>query len=785
MKPHKRIVTLLVLILSATEIFSQSLTQTIRGSVIDKISKAALPGATVVIVNSDPIIGATTDTDGNFKLNKVPVGSHTLRISFIGYKDITLPNVIVNSGKEVVLNVPIEEDIVQMQEIIIRPEVEKNKPINDMATVSARTFSVEETRKYAAAVNDPARMVASYAGVVQTSDGNNTISIRGNSPYGLIWRMEGVDIPNPNHFSGVASSGGGISILSSQLLTNSDFLTGAFPAEYGNALSGVFDLNLRKGNNEKREYTVQAGFLGMDVAAEGPFSKNYKGSYLINYRYSTLSVLSKLGLNVGDAITNFQDLSYNFHFPTKKAGNFSLFGFGGLSDQRLAAKKDSSNWETQDDRFNFNYFSNTGAAGVKHAITLSPSTYVQSAAVLSSNDHGFDANKLQENYVPVLTYKESHINKKLTVSSVLNHKFNARHSIRSGAYFNRYFFNLTQRQLNEQTGVMEIPLNAKGEATTVQLFSQWNCRITQKLSLNAGVHYLHLTNNNTSSIEPRTSVKYELNEQQSFSVGYGLHGQMQPVGTYEAQKLNADGVFYKPNQDLKFTKAHHFVLAYDRALSKHLRVKAETYYQHLYNIPVKNDVTSPLAVTNNEDGYITDPLVNKGIGRNYGVELTLEQFTYKDLYFLLSTSLYDSKYKALDGVWRNTRYNGNYAMSFTAGREFRSASKNRTYGINMRALSSGGLRTTPIDVEKSVQQGETKYVENLAYTQQLPGYFRTDIRLSMKRNRAKSTSTLALDIQNVTNQRNLGGQYFDPQSAQIKKWYQLPLLPILSYKIEF
>jgi len=637
MTPPKKLIVLIVLIGAASQLFSQSLTQTIRGSVIDKISKATLPGATVVIVNSNPLIGSTTDPDGNFKLSKVPVGSHTLKISFVGYKDITLPNVIVNSGKEVVLNIPIEEDIVQMDEIVIRPDAEKNKPLNDMATVSARTFSVEETRKYAAAVNDPARMVASYAGVVQTGDGNNTISIRGNSPFGLVWRMEGVDIPNPNHFSGVASSGGGISILSSQLLTNSDFLTGAFPAEYGNALSGVFDLNLRKGNNEKHEYTVQAGFLGMDVAAEGPFSKNYKGSYLINYRYSTLSVLSKIGVPIGDAITNFQDLSYNFYFPTRKAGNFSLFGFGGLSDQKLAAKKDSTSWEVEDDRYDFNYFSNTGAAGLKHAITLSPNTYLQSAAVISGNNHGFDAAKLQDNYVPNLTYKESHINKKITISTVLNHKFDARNSIRSGAYFNQYYFDLTQRQLNEQTNEIEVPLNAAGNATTVQLFSQWNYRVTQKLTLNTGLHYLHLITNNTSSLEPRTSIKYELNEQQSVSFGYGLHGQMQPVGTYQAQKQNPDGSFYQPNKDLKFTKAHHFVLAYDRSISKHLRVKAETYYQRLYNIPVKDDVLSPLAITNNEDGYVTDPLVNKGVGRNYGLELTLEQFTYKDLYFLLST----------------------------------------------------------------------------------------------------------------------------------------------------
>jgi hypothetical protein len=768
-----------------TAAHSQSLTQTIRGTVIDKISKVPLPGANVIVNGSSPFNGTTTDDDGNFKLLNVPIGTQTLKITFIGYLELTIPNVVVNSGKEVVLNIPLEENIVQMNAIVIEETVDKNKPLNDMAVASARTFSVEETRKYAAAVNDPARMVASYAGVVQTSDGNNSISIRGNSPYGLTWRMEGVDIPNPNHFANVATSGGGISILSTQLLTNSDFITGAFPAEYGNALSGVFDLNLRKGNNEKHEYTIQAGFLGLDVAAEGPFAKNYKGSYLINYRYSTLSILNKLGLNIGDGVTTFQDLSFNFHLPTKHFGNFSIFGFGGLSSDKFAAKKDSTLWKVEDDRYNNNFYSNTGATGLRHSLSISDKTYLQSAIVLSGNAQGDITEKLVKDYALQLQYRDRHTNNKLTVSSVLNHKFNPRHSIRSGIYVNEYYYNLSQRNRNSEEIMVE-QLNAHGTASTVQLFSQWNFRMNEKLTFNTGVHYLRLNSNQTYSLEPRASVKYNLNEQQSISFGYGMHSQMQPMGIYHAQSLQADGTYVAPNANLKLNKAQHFVLAFDRSLNDHLRVKAETYYQHLYNIPVKNDVTSTLAVSNNEDGYITDPLVNKGIGRNYGLELTLEQFMHNDLYFLLSTSLYDSKYKALDNVWRNSRYNGSYAFSFTAGKEFKSAGrKNRVFGINVRTLSSGGFRTTPIDIDRSIAEGGTKRIESLAYTQQMPGYFRTDLRFSVKRNRLKSTSTLALDIQNVTNRQNLGGQYFDAQSGEIKKWYQLPLLPVLSYKVEF
>ncbi len=762
---------------------SAQLTQTIRGNVIDKISKTPLPGATVILINSDPLIGSTTDVDGNFKLSKVPVGIHSIKISFIGYKDLTMPNITVNSGKEVVLNVPIEEDIVQMDEIVVTPDAEKNKPLNEMAAVSARTFSVEETRKFAAAVNDPGRAALSFAGVVTTGDGNNTISIRGNSPYGLLWRMEGVDIPNPNHFANAGTSGGGISILSSQLLSNSDFMTGAFTAEYGNALAGVFDLNLRKGNNEKREYTVQVGLLGTDIAVEGPFSKNYRGSYLINYRYSTLSMLTKLGLDTGLGDTNFQDLSYNFYLPTTKAGNFSLFGFGGLSDQTDAAEKDSLQWTDEGSRYGEKFFSNTGAVGLKHSITLGKNTYLQSAVVMSGNNHGDSETRLDNNYDPQFSFNESFINKKITVSSVLNHKFNARHSVRSGVYFNEYYYNLFQRYLDDETNTIKEPLNVKSHATTAQLFSQWNYRVTEKLTFNYGLHFLYMTNG-SSSLEPRTSVKYELTQKQSLSLGYGLHSQMQPVGVYEAQVQQPDGSYTMPNKNVGFNKAHHIVLGYDRSITKHLHAKVETYYQHLYNIAVVNDVTSPVSTLVIEEGYISDPLVNKGRGRNYGVEFTLEQFMHNNLYFLLSTSLFNSEYKALDNVWRNTRFNSQRAVTFTAGKDF-VWRNNRTFGVNIRTLYAGGFRTTPIDVEKSKQTGHTETIKSLAYTEQMPDYFRTDLRLSLKKNRAHSTTTLSLDIQNATNHQNLGGQYYDARSGEIKKWYQLALLPILSYRIEF
>lgn len=772
----------LVFIFAANWLHAQSLTQTLRGKVVDQVTQIPLPGATVMVLNTDPLVGATTDVEGEFKIQKLPVGTYTIRVSFIGYKDFILPNVIVNSGKEVVLNIPIEEDIVQMDEIVVTA-TEKDRTINDMVLISGRTFSVEETRKFAAAVNDPARMAASFSGVVSTDDGNNNISIRGNSPNGLLWRMEGIDIPNPNHFVNPGTSGGGISILSSQLLTNSDFLTGAFTAEYGNALSGVFDLSLRKGNNEKREFTLQAGFLGTDFAAEGPIAKNYKGSYLINYRYSTLSLLAQLGVPLGDFATNFQDLSVNIHLPINSKNSISVFGFGGLSDQHKDAVQDSLKWESEYDRYSDRYFSNTGAVGIKHAYMINANNFLQTTILASGNAMGDKMYKLDDEYQDRFWYYEKFSNSKITVSSVLNTKLSARYSVRSGVYLNQLYYNLEQSEFNEDTEQLDTFINTKGNTQSIQLFSQLNIKASERFTINAGLHYLQLLLNNSKSLEPRFSASYALNERNSINFGYGLHSQVQPLGSYFAEyKDNGDVIL--PNKNLGLSKAHHVVVGYDRSINPYLRMKVETYYQHLFNIPVKPGENESYSIINQQWSFQTDPLINEGLGKNYGVEFTLEQFTHNNLYFLLATSVYNSLYKTQENTWRNTRYNGNANMTFTAGKEF-NLKKDRVLGLNVRSLYSGGLRTTPVDLQESLLRGETVYQEDKAFEEQNPAYFRTDIRISLKRNKPKSTHTLALDIQNVTNRKNIYGSYFEPLTGKITTAYQTPLIPVLSYKIEF
>ncbi len=786
-----KILTLLFLHLLFIPFISsaQNYTQTVKGTVLEKGIKIPLIGATVVAVlpgnSENRVIGAVTDLEGHFRLNNVPVGKIGIQVTYLGYKDAVLSNITVNSGKEVDLNIEMEEALIKTGEVVITAKVEKQKALNELATVSARTFSVEETQRFAAAVNDPARMASSYAGVVMRDDGNNTIVIRGNAPNGLLWRMEGVDIPSPNHFSNVGSSGGGISILSAQLLSNSDFMTGAFAAEYGNALSGVFDLKLRKGNMDKYEYTLQAGVLGLDAAAEGPMRiGNQKGSFLANYRYSTLTVLSKLGVPLGDASTDFQDLSFNMWMPAGKAGTFTLFGMGGLSTQQSTGVADSLEWETNlGKKYSGNFLANTGVLGLTHSKAWDQ-TFIKTVLMASGTENGYEEDEFMPDYMQRRNYEQSHRQLKYTLSTVLNHKFNARHFLRSGAYVNFLDFNFRQSEWDLSENYLREQIQTTGQTQTLNAFAQWQFRPTEQLTLNAGLHSLFFFLNNSYSVEPRASVKYAFSGRSSLSLGYGLHSQIQPLGVYFTKGENGET---NDNRDLNPTKAHHLVLSYDRVLPGNLHLKTEAYYQQLYDVPVNSNASTSFSMLNSEDGFETQSLANQGNGRNYGFELTFEKFLTRGLYFLLSSSIYEAKYQGSDGIWRNTRYNGNYANTFTAGKEWdwNTRRKNRSVALNLKLVHAGGYRDTPVNLEASKAEGRTVRYESRAFESKMPDYFRLDVGARLKRNYANLTTTVGIDLQNASNRLNVYNRYYDPNAQDIKYSRQTGLIPVLFYKVEF
>lgn len=747
---------------------------TVKGKIVDTESRQPIIGANVVITSLQPITGAVSDPDGNFRIEKVPVGRHAFKITSVGYEDAFLQEITVGSGKEVDITVQITESFKALDEIVIKAQKENGATINDMVTVSGRSFTVDQTKRFAAAVNDPARMAMSFAGVATNDDGSNQIVIRGNSPKGMLWRMEGVEIPNPNHFADEGSSGGGISALSANVLGNSDFLTGAFPAEYGNASSGVFDLKLRKGNNEKREYAMQAGVLGLDFAAEGPIGEKGGASYLANYRYSTLSILGKLGVNVtGDATTDFQDAAFKIHIPYTEKAVVTLWGMGGLS---TSAEKGDSRSRFKSDR---------GMVGVNYLRYINHKSYLENIVSYSATRQTDDSFDTETN----TTSKQNFVNQALRISMLYNYKLNSRNTFRAGLVVNHLDFNLYQG--DNQDGSFRSFIDQKGNTQVFQAYGQWKYRVAPSVTLNAGVHAMVLALNNQGSVEPRMGLTWAIVPGHTLSFGSGLHSKTESVSTYFAQVNDGDGKTGLVNKNLKLMKSAHIVAGYTYRPVTSWRFHTEAYYQHHYHVPIgpMNNMSSYLlrkSLLNEIGGFVNDSLTSDGKGRSYGVELTIEKSLTNGIYFMSTTSLYQSKYTGRDGIERNTRFNGNYVQNILAGKEWKvGKSKANVFAANIKLLVSGGNRVTPFDIEKSKEAGKGVRDWSRSYSEQLPGYFRTDIRVSYTKNRKRSTSTISLDIQNATNRLNAFDKYYNVKLDKMIMIEQTGLIPILNYRLEF
>lgn len=794
---------LFLLLLFALTARGQQLTQTVRGRILDQETRTPLPGATFLLAENGNT-GAVADADGYFRLTGVPVGRRTFRVSFVGYQTRRIPDVIVVSGKETVLTIELEADIRQLTEVKVRAE---RRAVNEMSTISTRPFSVEETGRYAASRDDPARMASNFAGVQGSDDSRNDIVIRGNSPQGLLWRLEGVAIPNPSHFVIPGTQGGSVTMLNSKTLANSEFMTGAFPAEFGNALAGVFDLNLRAGNSEKTEGTLQAGLLGLEAMAEGPLSRKNKSSFLVVYRYSTLNLFEKLGVQIGtSAVPNYQDLTFKINLPTRQLGTFSVFGIGGTSAIDIVVSK---NKDLQEDLYadkdRDQYFrSSMYTVGVRHDFPINRDTYLRT--VISHSrlrswanhdllDYSASGEMTGKHYQMGYDFRDT----KTTLNSTLTRKIGLRTTLRAGINLDYLGYSDSDSILREPprfpARYWERRWDYATHAWQIQPFAQVKVRATEKLTLTAGINALIYTlNTHSKGIDPRFGMQYRLTDRDRFSLGIGLHHQTQPSYTYFYQQP-ANGVPVRYNQDMGLTRSLHYIFGYDRQISPSVHIKAETYYQRLSHIPVSVKPTSSFSLLNQGSAFsraFPDTLTNTGIGYNVGAELTVEKYFSRNYYLMWTGSVYDSRYRANDGVWRNTDYNGRFATNLLGGGEWPVGRKKRTTLVAGGKITwAGGRRYGPVNVAASLLQREVVFQDRDRNSGQFPNYFRVDVRLGFRKNALGLNHEVALDLINLTGQQNVLGVTFvpipgeAPSDRYLKRQYQLGFLPLFYYRVEF
>src|SRR5690554_2567840 len=630
----------LVTIFLIFSIFSYAqISQTLRGSVIDANLFFPLSGARLFLVSEDSTTTLRTVSDeaGLYRFENVPIGKYSLSATFLSYQT-SVQIVTVNSGKERVVDEYLHEDILTSDEVQIIGQ-QNGQLNNEMATVSSRQFSVEETDRYAGSRGDPARMASNFAGVQGADDSRNDIVVRGNSPIGLLWKVEGIDLPNPNHFATSGSTGGPVAILNNKILDNSDFYMSAFPADYGNSISAVFDLKLRNGNTEIHEFTGQFGFLGTEIMVEGPISREKRSSYLVMARYSTLSIFQAMNIRIGtDAVPTYVDGAFKLNFPLKNGGHIGVFGIGGASTiDIMVSEQEEITEEAFGEGDRDQYFrTSMGVMGVTYKQPLSSKTFFKATVAQSydnqNSHHNFlirSIDTVYENGNPSYKFKTDSIYPlmgykfetfKTSLFTSVNHRFNSRHILRAGINLDGYYIMNNDTALDVSHTHFVQRFDHKGFDVLVQPFLQYKWRINERMDFSAGIHSQYFSlSNSWSYAEPRLGWLWNLGSGNIITAGAGLHSQTQPMYQYTYLQPDEHGELSSVNRNMDFIKSFHSAIGYQKNFRNALSIKTEVYYQHLYNIPVEATPSS-FSMINQGAGFqrfYPSRLVNEGteIGR--------------------------------------------------------------------------------------------------------------------------------------------------------------------------
>lgn len=753
----------LFFLLSLFQSQAQDITQTLSGRVKDPVSLRPIAQAHITLhQGSEQIKGTVSDSLGYFLIREVEPGRYKLIVSFTGYSSYE-SELLVVSGKSQRLEIFIQESQRMLEEVVVSPHA--------VTTSNVISIPIEKALRIPANFFDPVRMLTAYPGVIAASDQANSIIVKGYSPNGILWRLQGLDIINPNHTANAGTlsdkptaSGGGVNVLSAQLLDRTDFYSGTLPVQYGNALSGAMDLTLRPGNNEKTQYTAQASLIGLDVSAEGPLSSSKKGSFIANYRYSTVGLLSDMGVDFGGEKIHFQDFSFHLNMPSEKGGNLSAFGFGGLSSNVFNAREESE-WVEEKDRYSIHYTGKVYGVGLVNQ--FKPGWMSVSAGASISGQYQERSSESIPVPQPHIS-SEYYLSERALLSTFIKgvRKIGKEGFVETGLRAN--YINTDVKVNTVSQFISESTPNYSGMVSGMlwQPYVAWS-QAVGKFTVGAGLRYVHFGYNNSSSLEPRASIASNWNSH-VLTLAYSKASQLQ----------QADFYVMGQNKGLDFTTSHQFSLAWNKRLPADYNLLSSVYYHQLENVPMLGSYS----LINQWDELRQGNYRNGGKGRNYGVEAQLEKRYYSDIYFMVSGSVFQSEYHN-GSTYLDSRFNGRFTSSLLGGKEWKKTRK--SFGMHVRVLYNGGLSQAPIDVAASSLAGTTMFDYTKGYTAMLPSYFRTDLRLSWRKNKPGYTRTLSLDIQNLTSQQNVAFQYYDTYLQGTTFKYQLGIIPVLAYRIEF
>lgn len=764
--------------------------QTVRGEVVDQVTGKGLPNILVELLNYTPRIATISGEDGSFELKDVPIGYQRIRANGYNYYDVVFPELVI-AGKQSVIKIKMEEELeVEVATIeanrIVQVRNAKMMTIDEMNVVSARPFNIEETSRYITGFGGPARAVTNYPGLLNIDDIQNFIVSRGYSPYGIQWMVEGVPVENPHHLATMGNTGAAFPILNNNLLASSDFINGAYSARYNNVYAGMFDINMRKGNNERHEFSAQLNIYGAEFVAEGPFKK--KGaSYTIAIRAGILDALTQLGVSFGTSATpRYYDLNFKIDIPTKKAGHFSIFGIGGISGLTVLDKN-----TTDEDAFGnagTNYYINTnlGLMGVTHLKRFDDDVTLKTTLSYLIEDYQLHRDTLfPDTLHPLFTV--SNFRQRAGLSSILTKKLSSKFVLRGGVSAYVHFLSVKGewRRRNEMHSF------AEEIQVLANAFVEARYKFSNSFAFVLGLQGTYWSlNKNSWAVEPRVALDWRIGKRHRMSLGYGWTSKIQSFAVSFLVRKQLDGTYDNSNRELGLNKSHQLVLSYDTYLARFWGIKANAYASYNTNLAVDRTSNSFSIVNYGNFAVYPDStgLVSDGEALNYGVEVSVEKFFNKGFYGLLSAAYQRSLYQGSDKIWRNSAFDAQYVTAMVMGKEFKIGKKklNVIYG-DFRFSMHGGLPYTPIDLDASKAAGREILIQEKAYSERLGLYKRIDVRIGARFNhpRKRMSHHIYVVVQNVAMFRNDFDVRYNPNTEEIVRTQQFGLVPNLFYQIFF
>lgn len=716
----------------------------VKGTVIDKSSRQPLEFINVMIVGLNK--GGVTNAEGKFSIGQVPPGIYRLQASAIGYKTVTTPEYIL-STRDLHIQIEMEENQTELEGVTVtaspfRRDIE--------SPVSLRIIGLQEIEKSPGANRDISRIVQSYPGVVFSPIGyRNDLIVRGGSPSENRFYLDGVEIPNINHFSTQGASGGPVGILNADLIREVNFYTGAFPTDKGNALSSVLDFKLRDGDMERNSLKATLGASEVSLASNGHLGK--KTSYLVSVRQSYLQFLfDMLGLPF---LPTFTDAQFKLKTRFDARNELTVLGLGGIDKMKLNTKADD-----EDNEYILSYLPKiqqetfTLGAVYRHYAGAHVQSVVASHSYLNNRNTKYQQNDESDPDHLMLRLRSTEQNTQLRLensSSFRNWKVTVGTSLDYSQYSNTTFQKVyTDRaqtfDYHTYLGIMRWGLFGTINYTSIDE------RFTASLGLRADANnYSAAMKDLSDQLSPRLSLSYQLTEHWSLSGNAGLYYQLPP---YTALGFKNNNGLYANKYALRYMQVSQGSIGLNWRKGDTFEVSVEGFYKDYDKIPLSVADGIPLTCKGNDYGVIGNELLTSTAqGRSYGAELLLKWLVAKKLNLASSFTLFKSEYRTdkeseyIASAWDN-RFIFNLRGTYNLPRH---------WSVGMKVSCIGGAPYTPYDADKSSlvtawnAQGKPYYDYTRYNEERLPAFTQVDIRIDKTFYLKRCMLGFYIDLQNI------------------------------------